>query len=269
MSVKLFVSDIDGTLVISGKNVSEKNIVAVKKMVDAGIIVTIATGRMYRTSLHVAEELQVNVPIITYNGALIKSVSGEIFHEQCLSPEIVVELANFFEENNLYVQSFSEDILRFPFRCEHSNTYESLMKISGEAVGWDGLRKFTSHVYKFLSISDTAEEADKVIAMLKNKFGEKINVMKSTPTLVEIVCPGVSKAAAVKILAEKFGVDISEVMAIGDSENDLPMLLAAGKGIAMGNAVDAVKNSCDFQTGLCENDGFAEAVEKFVFGAIK
>ena len=166
MAVKLFVSDIDGTLVISGKNVSEKNVAAVKKMVDAGIIVTIATGRMYRTSLHVAEELQVNVPIITYNGALIKSVSGEIFHEQCLSPEIVVELANFFEENNLYVQSFSEDKLRFPFRCEHSNTYESLMKISGEAVGWDGLRKFTSHVYKFLSISDTAEEADKVIAML-------------------------------------------------------------------------------------------------------
>ena len=240
MSVKLFVSDIDGTL---------------------------ATGRMYQTSLPIAEQIQVNVPLITYNGALIKSADGEIFHEQCLSPEIVVELANFFEENNLYVQSFSEDKLRFPFRSKHSDTYESLMKISGEAVGWDGLKKFSSHVYKLLSISDSAEEADKVISTLKNKFGGKINVMKSNPTFAEIVCPGVSKAAAVKILAEKFSVDISEVMAIGDSENDLPMLLAAGKSIAMGNAIDSVKKSCDFQTGLCEDDGFAEAVEKFVFEA--
>lgn len=269
MAVKLFISDIDGTLVISGKNISEKNIAAVKKMVDAGIIVTLATGRMYRATLPVAEKLGVNVPLITYNGALIKAVDGEILHEKCLPPELVVELTNFFEKNNFYVQNYSEDNLFFPEYNDFAKFYEQAQKVSGEAIGWQKMREKTSHVCKMLTISNGIEETKKISDALKVEFGDSISVTRSTPKFNEIVSPGVSKAAAIKILAEKFGVNISEVMAIGDSENDLPMLLAAGKSVAMGNAIDSVKNSCDFQTGLCEEDGFAEAVEKFVFGAIK
>ena len=97
MSVKLFVSDIDGTLLMPGKKISQKNIDAVKKMVAAGITVTIATGRMYKATLPIAHELGVNVPIITYNGALIKSVDGEILHAEYLPKNIVVELVNFYE----------------------------------------------------------------------------------------------------------------------------------------------------------------------------
>lgn len=265
MSVKLFVSDIDGTLTVSGKDISEKNIAAVKKMVEAGIIVTLATGRMYRATLPIAEKLQVNVPIITYNGALIKSLNGEILHEECLPPELVVELTNFFEKNNFYVQNYSEDNLYFPEYNDFAKFYEQSQKVSGTATGWEKMREKTSRVYKMLTISNGIEETKKISDALQAEFGEKISVTRSTPKFNEIVCPGVSKATAVKILAKKFSVDISEVMAIGDSENDLPMLLAAGKSIAMGNAIDSVKKSCDFQTGLCEEDGFTEAVEKFVF----
>ena len=71
--IKLFVSDIDGTILESGKKISARNIQAVQKMVAAGITVTIATGRMYSAALPIAKELGVNVPIITYDGALIKS----------------------------------------------------------------------------------------------------------------------------------------------------------------------------------------------------
>ena len=269
MSVRLFVSDIDGTLTVSGQNISEKNIAAVKKMAEAGIIVTLATGRMYRATLPIAEKLGVNVPLITYNGALIKSVDGEILHEKCLPPELVVELTNFFEKNNFYVQNYSEDNLFFPEYNEFAKFYEQSQKVSGEAIGWEKMREKTAHVCKMLTISNGLEETKKISDALKIEFGEKISVTRSTPKFNEIVCPGVSKAAAIKILAEKFSVNISEVMAIGDSENDLPMLLAAGKSIAMGNAIDSVKKSCDFQTAPCEDDGFAEAVEKFVFGAIK
>ena len=80
MSVKLFVTDLDGTLLPSGKDVPRENIEAVQKAVRAGVIVTIATGRMYRAALPVAEALGVDVPIITYNGALIKSTKGKVYH---------------------------------------------------------------------------------------------------------------------------------------------------------------------------------------------
>ena len=264
MSIKLFISDIDGTLLLPGKNPSQKNIAAVQKMIDAGVIFTIATGRMYQAALPVAKTLGVNVPIITYNGALIKSTDGEIIYSNYLSPEVVTELVSFFEEKNIHLQTYSEDILRYPARNKFSESYETTQKVSGEAVGWSKLKSYTSKVCKVLGIFETAEENEKVIAELHEKFGDKIDITKSTPIFAEIINKGVSKASATKILAEKYGFDKSEVAAIGDADNDLPMLLAAGTGIAMGNATDKVKKSCAVITSNCEDDGFAEAVYKYV-----
>lgn len=264
MAVKLFVSDIDGTIFVPGKKISARNIAAIKKMVDAGIIVTIATGRMYRAALPVAQELGVNVPIITYNGALIKSAGGEILHAESIPAALVVELTSFFERHGWYLQNYSGDNLFYPVRNEYTELYETAQKISGTEIGWDGLREKTADVYKLLSISSGAEETAERMAAVRAEFGGRIEVTKSHPQFVEISGIGVSKASAVKILAQKFGFDKSEVMAIGDSDNDLPMLKAAGISVAMGNGTDEVKNSCTYVTADCEDDGFAAAVEKYV-----
>ena len=93
--IKLFVSDLDGTMVISGKYPSEKNIAAVQKMINAGITVTIASGRMYRAALPIAKKLGVNVPIITYNGALIKTVNGEIIHSEYFPKDLRIFSLSF------------------------------------------------------------------------------------------------------------------------------------------------------------------------------
>ena len=267
MSVKLFVSDIDGTLLVSGKKISARNIDAVKRMTDAGITVTIATGRMYRAALPIAQELGVNVPIITYNGALIKSVDGEIIHAEYLPENIVVELVKFYENRGWYLQNYSEDNLYYPAYNNYAEYYETHQKVKGTAIGWDGMKNKTSKVCKLLSIADNLEENLRRMAELKNKFGDKIEVTKSTPIYTEIICPGVSKASAVTILAKKLGVSRAEIMAIGDSDNDLPMLKSAGTSVAMGNSTDEVKKSCDVVTGFCEDDGFSQAVDKFVFGS--
>ena len=267
MSVKLFVSDIDGTLLVPGKKISARNIDAVKRMTEAGITVTIATGRMYRAALPIAKELGVNVPIITYNGALIKSTDGEIIHAEYLPENIVVELVNFYEKRDWYLQNYSEDNLYYPAYNDYAKFYETSQKVQGTAIGWDAMKIKTSNVCKMLSITDNEEENLRRMDELKNFFGNKIDVTKSAPIFTEIVCPNVSKASAVKILAKKLGVDRAEVMAIGDADNDLPMLKVAGTSIAMGNGMDEVKNSCDVVTGLCEDDGFAQAIDKFVFGS--
>ncbi|MBQ7476217.1 MAG: HAD family phosphatase [Selenomonadaceae bacterium] len=265
MKIKLFVSDIDGTILQTPKKISARNIDAVKKMVDAGIVVTIATGRMYRAALPIAKELGVDVPIITYNGGLIKSVNGEIIHAQYLPEKVLVDVINFYERRGWHLQSYSDDNLIVPAYNDFVRLYESNQKVKASVVGWDGMKEKTFHVCKLLSISDNEEENSRRMAELKKNFAGKIEVTKSAPIFTEIMCPNVSKASAVKILAEKIGVKREEVMAIGDSYNDLPMLQAAGVSVAMGNATDDVKKFCDFVTGNCEDDGFAEAVEKFVF----
>lgn len=264
--IKLFVSDIDGTILESGKKISARNIAAVQKMVDAGITVTIATGRMYSAALPIAKELGVNVPIITYDGALIKSVEGEILHCEYLPADLIVEITNFFEQRGWYLQNYSEDLLYCAVANDLTALYEKAIKVNCNAVGWDGMKKLTKDVCKLLAITHSAEKTVEIISELRAKFAGKIEVTQSHPQFAEIINYGVSKAAAVKILAEKLNIKRSEVMAIGDSENDLPMLQAAGQSVAMGNANEKIKAACTFVTGNCADDGFADAVENFVFG---
>ncbi|MBR3458910.1 MAG: HAD family phosphatase [Selenomonadaceae bacterium] len=264
MAVKLFVTDLDGTLLPSGREVSKENIRAVQEAVARGVVVTIATGRMYRASLPIARSLEVDVPIITYNGALIKSVQGEVFYSNFLSPENILEVLEFCHGKGWHVQLYSDDVLYYAEENCYSESYETLQQIKGQAVGWQELAKRTVHVTKLLSVSDSQEETDERVRILQAEFGSRLSIMKSHPLYTEIINPGISKAAGLERLAAELGIDIRDTMAIGDSDNDIPMLKAAGKSVAMGNALPNVKDVCDYVTGSCEDNGFAEAIRRYV-----
>lgn len=266
MSVKLFVTDLDGTLLPSGKDVPRENIEAVQKAVRAGVIVTIATGRMYRAALPVAEALGVDVPIITYNGALIKSTKGKVYHTSYLKPEVIEQVVDFCQEQGWYLQSYSRDDLWVPVHDAYAQGYENAQKVTAHVVGWDGLREQTQEVCKLLTITDSAEETKRRLAILSERFGTEIAAVQSNACYGEIVNLGVSKAEGLRRLADKLGIAIEDTMAIGDSYNDLPMLQAAGHSVAMGNAVPEVKAVCDYETGRCEDFGFAQAIRELVLG---
>ena len=249
--IKLFVTDIDGTLLPPGGTVSAKNVEAVQAMVAAGVKVVIATGRMYSAALPVAAQLGVSVPIIAYNGALIKSSAGEVIHAQYMDEANVLKLIDFFQERGWHLQSYSDDVLYVPERNSGVEFYETMLKVKAVEVGWDGLRERLKDVPKLLSVSDTPEEAIHRLKEVTKFFGGQIEITRSASRFTEFMKLGVSKASAIKILAEKYGVDNAEILAIGDSENDLPMITAVGCGVAMGNAVEVV-------------DGFAKAVYDYV-----
>ena len=265
MSIKLFVTDLDGTLLLAGQKVPKANIEAVHDMLNNGVIFTIATGRMYSASVEIANSLGVDVPIITYNGALIKTIGGEVFHSAYLDPALIIEIVNFCQARQWHLQSYSNDKLYYPEYNDFAKGYEKTLNISeGKAIGWEGMRQFSENVPKLLSISSSAEETTERIEALKAAFGDRINAIRSNAEYTEITRPEVSKAAAIKILADKWNIDNSEVMVIGDSYNDLPMLKSAGHSVAMGNAPDDVKAVCEFVTDSCDDDGFAKAVYKYV-----
>lgn len=263
--IKLFVTDIDGTLLSAGSGtVPAKNIEAVQAMTRAGVKVAIATGRMYRAALPIANQLGVPVPIIAYNGALIKSSAGEIIHTHYMDEAIVIELIKFFEDSGLYVQLYSGDILYVPERNFYVEFYEKSQKVKAVEVGWNGMRNHAKDVSKLLSISDKPDELSDSMNAISKNFSAQVEVTRSHPMFAELTASGVTKAGAIKILAEEFGIDNEEILAIGDSENDLAMLTSVGCGVAMGNAVDTVKAACTRITDTCENYGFAKAVYDYV-----
>ena len=263
--IKLFVTDIDGTLLVPGKKISARNIEAVHKMIAAGVKVVIATGRMHCAALPVAAQLGVAVPIISYNGALIKSSAGEVLHEQYMDANKALALINFFEERGWHLQSYSGDVLYVPDKSDDGvKFYETMLNVTAVEVGWDGLRGHIKDVPKLLSVSPTPDETNARLAAVEKVFGGQVEITRSAPRFCEFMPLGVSKASAIKILADKFNIDNEEILAIGDSDNDLPMITSAGCGVAMGNAVDSVKKACSRITDTCENDGFAKAVYDYV-----
>lgn len=253
MSVKLFVTDLDGTLLPSGKDVPRENIEAVQKAVRAGVIVTIATGRMYRAALPVAEALGVDVPIITYNGALIKSTKGKVYHTSYLKPEVIEQVVGFCQEQGWYLQSYSRDELWVPVHDEHAQRYEQEQKVEGHVVGWDGLREHTQEVCKLLTISEDGQETERRLAILNERFGADIVAMQSNARYGEIVNHGVSKAEGLRRLAERLGIAVADTMAIGDSYNDLPMLKAAGHSVAMAMPCRRSRRSATMRRAAAKN----------------
>ena len=266
MAVKLFVSDLDGTMLPDGNVVSAENIAAVRRAVEAGVVVTIATGRMFEAALPVARALGVDVPIISYNGGLIKSPSGRVYEEHTIDPALANDIIAFCQERDWYVQSYSGGILRYVAACDESRFYENSQKLTGEAVGWDGLFAHTTGNCKLLLVTReravTFARTETVLAA----FGDQVDVTRSADHLIEIVPKGISKASALKSLAAKLGIAIEDTMAIGDAYNDLPMLKAAGRSIAMGNAFPEVKAVTDYETLTCVENGLAAAIYHYVLG---
>lgn len=261
--IKLFATDLDGTLLETGKPIAKENIEAAKYAEKKGVIVTIATGRMYSAALPIAKELEVDSPIITYNGALIKSVSGKVYYENYINEDIVREVIAISKAKNWHLNLYSDDKLYYPQKNGFSEKYEKWQGLKGEAVTFDGLNEYTAKVTKLLSFADTKEETDKRTEFFSKEFKNKLTITNSTDFYTDMTNLGVSKASGLTELSKVLNVSIEETMAIGDADNDLPMLKAAGKSVAMGNAKEHIKAACDYVTTTCAEHGFANAIYKF------
>ena len=265
--IRMIVSDLDGTMLNAAFQIPKENIEAVKEAAGKGVLVTIATGRMYRSALPYAKELGIDVPLIAYNGAIVKTVGGERIETSFLPPDVVRKVLKFVFSNGWYVQLYRDGNLYYEVLKETARAYEKASGVPGEAVGKEGLLERADEVPKLLVVTKDGPSGDEALRLLAEAFPDEIMVMKSTDTYIEVVSPGVSKAKAVLSLAKSRGIEADEIMALGDSGNDVSMLKACGLGIAMGNASEKVKAEADAVTGSCENGGVAEAIRRYVLEA--
>jgi Cof subfamily protein (haloacid dehalogenase superfamily) len=118
-------------------------------------------------------------------------------------------------------------------------------------------------IIKMMMIDEPAL-LDEIIPLIPESFMEKYTVVKSTPFFLEILNKEVHKGAALERLATHLGLDRSEVMALGDNENDVTMIEYAGLGIAMANATENVKNAADIITASNDEHGVAEAIKQYI-----
>ena len=270
LKYKMLVTDMDYTLLNKEKRVSDRNREALRRAMEKGVHMVVATGRIYTSARIYAKLLGLDTPIIASNGALIKDASKTIFRG-ILSQDTVREMlrlchkygiyCHFFTENTIY----SEKLINVSLRYTEWNKYmgeEDQVKIRIVDDGEEIIEAAKTEVLKAVVF----DEDDEKIQKLRDGIMETgiVSVSQSMKHNLEVMNKGVTKGNAVRILAQLYGINREEVIAIGDNENDISMIEYAGLGIAMGNAEELLKRAADHVTGDYQEDGEAEAIEKFI-----
>lgn len=261
--IRLVAVDLDDTLLDRSLKISPRAKRAIQTAVELGVTVTIATGRMYCSAAPYAKELNLDVPLITYNGALIKSgVSGETLFHCPVDTASTSGILDACRKNNWHVQLYRDDELYVRARDEKTLAYERIAGITAVELG-ASFYTSVGESTKILIMADP-KEILQIRDYMSATFGDKVSLSISKPHFLEIVRKGVNKGKALDNLAGRLGISTDEVMAIGDSGNDLDMLTYAGWSVAMGNASETVKKAANAVTSANDADGVAEAIEQYV-----
>ena len=263
MTIKLIAMDMDDTLLNETQQVTERTRDAIRRAMDAGVAVTIATGRMFQSALPFAQELGIQLPLIVYNGAMIREgASGKTLFHRPIETELAQGLADLFRERGWYLQKYVDDRLYVADLDENARFYADYARVEAIPQGRDFFQMRAAPT-KLLSMGDT-EELNEIRTAVTQLYGDHLYLASSKKRYLEMVDARVNKGEALAFLAGMLGIAQQEVMAIGDSMNDVDMIQYAGVGVAMGNANAIVSSAADFVSATNAEDGVAVAIEKFV-----
>lgn len=241
-SIKLVALDMDGTLLTDDHEVSAPTREVIAKALEKGVHVVLSTGRSLATCYPYAELLKLTSYLVTANGGEIYTVEKELLDQHLLEPEKIEKMWNLGKEVGV-----------------------EIWMISTTDVYNDSHRPEDFYDHKWLKFGCNTEDKSKLDKMIKEfSYMEGLELTNSLPTNVEANPAGVNKAAALQFVCDRIGITMNEVMAVGDSLNDIKMIQEAGIGVAMGNAQEAIKKVANAVTDTNNNDGVAKAIERFV-----
>ncbi|MFA9477881.1 Cof-type HAD-IIB family hydrolase [Phycisphaerales bacterium AB-hyl4] len=263
-AIRLIALDLDGTLLRSDKRLSVRCVRAIAEATAKGVHVVLASARPPRTVRELYHRLKLETLQINYNGALVhdalrkrnvrhtpmchKLATSIVRYARKLDPQVVVSIEIL---DKWYTDRVDDELKT-----------ETARQQGPDFVG--PLEAFLHVPVTKLMLLAPPERLMPVGEAIRKKFGSQTSLLISDRHLLQVVHPEVDKAAAVRWVAEQYGIDASEVMAIGDAPNDLGMLRDAGLGVAVGNAWPTVREAADVIVSENDKDGVAEAIRRFV-----
>ncbi len=283
--IKLLALDLDGTLLDSRGEISLKNKKAVKDAEDKGVLVTIATGRRFRDALPVGLQLELNAPLITHNGALLKYAHTlETVAVSILSNKTVREILRvgkaFGGDALLSADPNGKGVLFYDTVSNENVPLQKYIEWSKTLHGAEA-EDAVHHVENLADVIENLETVHvsfsgrcapmiEMETVLKTELGAAVNILTTVYprldfTLIDILPPDASKGIAVEKLALINGLMAENVMVMGDNFNDLEMLEFAGTAVLMGNASPELLAHHRFHETLSNDEnGVALAIEKFI-----
>jgi Cof subfamily protein (haloacid dehalogenase superfamily) len=263
---KLIVFDIDGTLVGPSHILDPYTREILLKLNKFGVQITLATGKNLPATIQIANELQIDLPMILSNGSMIETRHGKILEKSVLPLNATERVVTICEEDNrnlviyidndLIIKKMNEDI----YPIYNQVTYGIV-----EIGRWESIKDDFDKVNKCLVIEQ--HDPKKLIDLekrFKQEIGKESDIIFTSSKLLEVLPKGVTKVTGIQKLASSLGFTMREVMAFGDYDNDIGMLSAAGLGVAVQNGSQAAKASADLIIAACDQNGPAKFLEKLM-----
>lgn len=241
---KLIALDMDGTLLTEDKKVSEENKAALRAARDAGITVIFSTGRGVQNVLSYVEELQMTEsPMVVVNGGEVYRKPGQLVERHTLTADQVTRLHELALQHDTWYWAYAVGDIYNKDRWAEPQELDALQWL-----------KFGYYTDNNSSLAAIREEL--------LSWGT-LELSNSHPNNLELNPKGIHKASGIRKVCELLGLQMSEVIAMGDSLNDVAMIREAGLGVAMGNAQDEVKALADVVTLTNEEHGVAHIIHKY------
>lgn len=267
MNKKLIVIDLDGTTLNQHSEISLKTKSVLKKVKDAGHILSIATGRPYRTSKQFYSQLGMDTPIVNFNGALCHKpgqLNWERQYHRTLDRDIALDMLSL--KKSLDIQMIAAELRDAVYTdadyVPNKNFFPDGVKDS-YMLSPSSLKENPTSVYVFTGKENQGFITESIIA----HYGDSVEIRTwggNIPCL-EVVAAGVQKALGVERIAETYGIDQKNIIAFGDEDNDYEMIQYAGHGVVMQNGIDELKQIADDVTEKSnDQDGLAHYLEDYL-----
>jgi Cof subfamily protein (haloacid dehalogenase superfamily) len=265
---KLLCLDLDGTLLTSKRRMSRRTKDAIAEAERRGAAVVVTTGRPLFDAEIRARELHDWGYIIASNGAAIAKIhDGETLLSRPFTESEVDCLSELIRAAKLEATWFTAQAV-YTRGAKVSRLYRMIERadgklLKGKVLPDTALDHATVHKCNLFFLDGNDER----LVFEKLRADGRFELVFTGHRCAEITVKGVTKASGISLLAETTGFAPEEIIAVGDSENDLHMIEYAGLGVAMGNAIPALKNAADWITGSNDEDGIADVIERFILNA--
>ncbi|HZS06962.1 MAG TPA: Cof-type HAD-IIB family hydrolase [Blastocatellia bacterium] len=278
MPVRLLALDIDGTLLNSRGEMTPRVRASLEAARERGVRIALVTGRRFRSARPIAQELNCAVPLISHNGALTKNVTTlETIGYHPLDADMTREIIRIGRACGVDMICCDDPddlgvMVLEGVSPDNRALHHYLDKYRDSVVEVADLLEYVDHDPIQIMFSGCCDPMDEFAAHLQAAMDGGIQLFKTRYrradlTILDALSTAASKGAGVEAIARAHGIAREEVMAVGDNHNDLTMLSFAGIGVVMGNAEEELKQAGFALTASNEEDGVAEAIERFILQA--
>jgi Cof subfamily protein (haloacid dehalogenase superfamily) len=261
--IRLLLADVDGTLVTNEKILTERAIAAVKALKAAGVVFAVTSGRPPRGMAMLIEPLELTTPVAAFNGGVFVRPDMSVIEQHTIPDDVTpaaIELLDGLGVD-VWVYRGADWFVRHR-KAPHVDREAWTVKFEPTVV--DNFGSVSDQVAKIVAVNDDYDKVQRAVDAVRAKFGDHVSAARSQPYYGDVTNPEANKGGVVKYLSRALGIPPEQMATIGDQPNDVLMFAHSGLSIAMGNASHEVQEAARRVTTSNEEEGFANAVEKFI-----